>query len=169
MASNQQEPDQAAQIIIVNACQDQIDAAAFKAFIQGHCPTLKVWTEHDCLMPALDKRIETVLDNGGLVFFYLTQYFCENTLYKQFTFDLIRRYMRRGINNKFVPILTQAPNEKDSTRSYNIPFGLKSMCPLRLYRITDGARISKLVPEDMKKKKELCLGVRPYRAATEEN
>ena len=145
MASNQQKLDQAAQIIIVNACEDQIDAAAFKAFIQDHAPTLKVWTEHDCVVPTLDKRIETVLDNGGFIFFYVTQTFCENSSYKQLTFDLITHYMRKGIHNKFVPILTQAPNEK-----YNIPFGLKSMCPLRLYRITYGARVSTLVAQVMK-------------------
>lgn len=145
MATNRIDLVETPNIIVVNAIEDEADANAFKDFIKRHASKLKVRTLYKSIEDTIFTKLENVLDAGGYVFFYLTKNFCENVLCNYMTKEVIETYVRQGITDRFIPILTQSQKEK----KYAIPLGLRTVRPIRLYRITRGESISKLTFELM--------------------
>ena len=143
--------DQRADILIVNALEDETDAYSLKVFIQNHYPDIEIWTLHEPINDPIgdfydpEMKMGIIRQKFGYIFFFITDKFCQNNFLNIHKNVIVSSYFRNGIVNRIIPVLTKPPNELH----YDIPFLLKSLGPLRLYRITKGDRLSNLSPRDM--------------------
>lgn len=148
--ATQEQLKQEVDILIVNVEEDEAEAQCFRDFLQSLCSDVKIWTLHGSSSKMVDAKIDAVERCCGRILFYITQKFCQNVEYQRLKEKIILSYMRKGLETKFIPVLTQSTKETDSVRRYEIPFLLKSVAPIRLFRLTKGERISALSMDAMR-------------------